>query len=445
MRATQSSFTFGKHGLDSSNESIVFPYSLIHGEETFSFEERLVIPGLSKNGNFALVQRVLESLHLILGISYWKTFCPTVINTGIIALTKEQATFWNTIYTKGLGEFFYVNNIDFGGLVQFPVSKKNASHPVTFTTQDKSLLQLGGGKDSIVSAEVLKKAHKDFTLVSLDARDIHRRVAEIIGVPLIEVKREIDSRLYVLNKRSDTYNGHIPVSAIYAFVDLLLAVLGGFRFIIASNEESANYPNAQYLGEEVNHQWSKSLEFESLFGEYVSTYITPDITYFSLLRSMKEIKVVEQFAKLEQYFTTFSSCNTNFRRLGEAPGLRWCGICPKCAFVFLLLSAFVPKDRLLTIFGSNLYACESLLPTFRELLGLTGIKPFECVGTPEECRFALYKASETGQYDTEVVIRTLRHELRDSWKNFPALREKLFSFTPDHHIPAAFQSILSNS
>lgn len=445
MRRTQSSFTFGIHRVDLSNELIVFPYSLIHGEETFSFEERLVVPGLSRNGNFALVQRVLESLHLILGISYWKTFCPTVINTGSIALTKKQAAFWDKVYTKGLGEFFYANNIDFHGLVQFPVSKKDASPPVRLATQDKSLLQLGGGKDSIVSAEVLKKAQKDFVLVSLDARDIHRRVAEIIDAPLMEVTREIDSKLYVLNLRHDVYNGHIPVSAIYAFVDLLLAVLGGFRFIIASNEESANYPNAQYLGEKVNHQWSKSLEFETLFGEFVSTYITPDIIYFSLLRSMKEIKVVEQFAKLKQYFTTFSSCNANFRRLGEAPGLRWCGICPKCAFVFLLLSAFVPKDRLLTIFGSNLYAHESLLVTFRELLGLTGIKPFECVGTPEECRFALYKASETGQYDTDVVMQMLRYELRDSWENLPALREKLFSLTPDHRIPAAFQSILSNS
>lgn len=445
MRLKQSTFTFGKHRLDSSSESIVFPYSLIHGEETFSFEERLVVPGLSKNNNPALLQRVFEALQLVLGISYWKTFCPTVIDTGGIALTKEQAAFWNTLYTKGLGEFFYTNNIDFHDLVRFPVSKTEVSGPIALSTQDKSLVQLGGGKDSIVSAELLKKAHKDITLVSIDARDIHRRVAEIIGVPLMEVTREIDSKLYALNLRVDVYNGHIPVSAIYAFVDLLLAVLGGFRFIIASNEESANYPNAEHLGEEVNHQWSKSLEFETLFGEYVSTYITPDIIYFSLLRSMKEIKVVEQFAKLEQYFTTFSSCNANFRRLGESPGLRWCGTCPKCAFVFLLLSAFVPKDRLLTIFESNLYAHKSLLPTFRELLGLAGIKPFECVGTPEECRFALYKASEAGQYDTDVVMQMLRHELGDLWNTLPVLGNRLFLFSQNHYIPASFQSVLSNS
>ena len=444
MRSKTSTFTFGRYTVDLQNRSIVFPYVLVYGEETFSFEERLVIPGLSKNYNPALLQRVLESLHLILGISYWKTFCPTTIDTGQIALTKEQTVFWNTVYTQGLGEFFYTNNIDFRDLVQFPVSRIDESGPIALSTLDKSLVQIGGGKDSIVSAELLKSAHRDFILVSLDARDIHRRVAEIIGAPIIEVRREIDPKLYTLNSRHDVYNGHIPVSAIYAFVDLLLAVLGGFRFIIASNEESANYPNLQYLGEEINHQWSKTLEFETLFQRYVSTSITQDVTYFSLLRAMKEIKVVQLFAKLELYFTTFSSCNANFRRRSEAPRVLWCGTCPKCAFVFLLLSAFVPKARLLTIFGKNLYAHESLLPTFRELLGITGVKPFECVGTPEECRFALYKASEAGQYDTDVVMQTLHNELSDLWKTLPALRERLFSLSADHLIPASFQSVLTN-
>ncbi len=443
MHAKPSTFAFGTYSVDLSNKSIVFSYLLVHGDEPFSFEERIIVPGLSTSVDPALLKRVLDALHLMLGISYWKTFCPIAIDTGGIALTKEQAAFWNTVYTKGLGEFFYRNNVHFHGIVQFPVSKKDAPHPVIFTTKDKSLVGLGGGKDSIVSAELLKKAHKDFTLVSIDVRDIHRRVAAIIDMPLMEVRREIDLKLYALNLRHDVYNGHIPVSAIYAFVDLLLAVLGGFRFIIASNEESANYGNVKYLGEEINHQWSKTLEFETLFQRYVSSYITQDITYFSLLRPMKEIKVVQLFAKLEQYFSTFSSCNTNFRRLGEAPRLRWCGACPKCAFVFLLLSAFVPKDRLRTIFGKNLYAHPPILPTFRELLGLTGVKPFECVGTAEECRFALYKASESGQYNADVVMQTLHRELGDLWKTLPALRERLFSLSTDHLIPASFQSILA--
>ena len=445
MGTKTSTFTFGTHAIDPSNESIVFPYVLVHGGETFSFEERIIVPGLSTSVDPVLLKRVVDALHLMLGISYWKTFCPTAIDSGGIALTKEQASFWNTVYTKGLGEFFYRNNIDFHDLVQFPVSKIEASGPIALSTQDKSLVQVGGGKDSIVSAELLKDAHKDFTLVTIDARDIHRRVAAIVDKPLLEVGRQIDSKLYALNLRQDMYNGHIPVSAINAFISLLLAVLGGFRFIITSNEESANYGNVKYLGEEINHQWSKTLEFETLFQRYVSTNITPDVTYFSLLRPMSEIKIIELFVKLEQYFTTFSSCNTNFRRLGEAPKLRWCGMCPKCAFVFLLLSAFVPKDRLLTIFGINLYSHESLLPTFRELLGLTGAKPFECVGTAEECRFSLYIASEAGQYNADIVMQTLRGELGDLWKTLPALKEKLFLFSADHRIPASFQSILPNS
>ncbi|MBI3956354.1 hypothetical protein HY339_03790 [Candidatus Gottesmanbacteria bacterium] len=444
MPSTSSTFTFGRYRIDASNESIVFLYSLVHGDEAFSFEERMIVPGLSTGADSGLLKSVLDALHLMLGISYWKTFCPGIIDTGEIALTKDQAAFWNTLYTKGLGEFFYTNKIDFRRLVQFPVSKTTTPNPLKLPTQDKSLVGLGGGKDSIVSSELLKKNHKDFSLVSLDARDIHRRVAEIIGKPLIEVTREIDPNLYAVNRRGDVYNGHVPVSAIYAFVDLFLAVIGGYRYIVASNEESANYPNTQYLGEEINHQWSKTLEFETLFQRYVSDYITPDITYFSLLRPMKEIKIVELFSKLEQYFSSFSSCNANFFRHVETPRSLWCGTCPKCVFVFLLLSAFIPKDRLLTIFGMNLYARESLLPTFRELLGLTGVKPFDCVGTPEEGRFALHKASQSGQYDSDTCMQILHWEIGDQWNRLPALREKLFSLPQNHRIPTSFQKSLAN-
>lgn len=444
MHGKSSTFTFGRYTIDPLRESIVFPYTLVHGDESFVFEERLVVPGISPGATSELLERILDSLHLVLGISYWKTFCPTTIDTGSIALTKQQTEFWNTVYTKGLGEFFYTNAIDFRGLMQFPASNTAVPNPLKHSMKDTSLVPLGGGKDSIVSAEILKKAHKDFMLVSFEARDIHRRVAAIIDRPLIEVKREIDPKLYALNARKDVYNGHVPVSAMYAFVSLLVAALGGFRFIVVSNEESANFGNVRYLGEEVNHQWSKTLEFETLFQRYVRTFISPDITYFSLLRPMKEIKVVELFAQFEQYFNVFSSCNANFKRRGKQLTSRWCAACPKCAFLFLLLSAFIPKNRLLIIFGNNLYERPSLLPVFRELLGLGGVKPFECVGTPEECRFAFYKAAQSGQYDGDLVVETLRHELQSVWGEIPGLETGLFSFSSNHRVPEAFQFVLSN-
>lgn len=359
----------------------------------------------------AAITRILENLLLVLGISYWKAYCPRDIVIKPFTLTRAQAEFWNTVYTKGLGEFFYQNNIDYRGLVAFPFDEHAESPSLAnIQTNEASLVMLGGGKDSIVSAELLRKEGKPFSLVALSPSEIHKQVAAAIGAPLIPISRTLDPALFELNKQPGVYNGHIPISAVYAWVDVLAAALTGNRYVVASNEESANYGNVEYLGTEINHQWSKSFEFETLFQQYLRDFVTTDIHYYSLLRPMKEIQIVEEFSKYPKYFGVFTSCNTNFRIL-EKQDKRWCGTCPKCAFVFLLLSAYLPKEQLVDIFGKNLFADESLLPLYRELLGLVGIKPFECVGTPEESKEAFLLAAKKEDYKNDPVITTLAKEL----------------------------------
>ena len=447
METYASRFIFRGYILHERTSTIDFRYTIEHAHNTVDFVEKLTLADVSlpsKDSSNILLNRILEQIHLLLGISYWKLYCLQDINTVPLTLTKDQAQFWNIVYTKGLGEFYYKNQIDFRGLVRFPYDENAASDPIATGMTDQSLVQLGGGKDSIVTAELLKKHAKDFTLVCVDDRLVHHVIAKRIGKPLICVKRTIDARLFELNRLPGTYNGHIPISAIYAFVDLLVASLGGYRYIVASNEESANYGNVTYLGEEINHQWSKSLEFEILFQDYVRRFVTPDITYFSLLRPLREVKIMELFSRYGQYFDGFTSCNTNFRIDGRDSGKVWCGNCPKCAFVFLLLSAFIPKKKLIAIFGRNLYMDSSLAQTFRELLGLVGIKPFECVGTPEESRYALYRASQTGEYEAEPLFVTLRNELKDQWENITSTEQNLFVASSHHRIPEVFQNILKH-
>jgi len=445
METHKEAFYFRGYTVHETTDTVAFQYTLSHGQETFDFIEKLTVPGLSTGRSSMpepLLTGILDQLLLLLGISYWKLYCPKNIYTGPVSLTREQSDFWNTVYTKGLGEFFYKNQIDYRNLVEFPYSSSARPVPVDIKTNDRSLVQLGGGKDSIVTAELLKHAQKDFTLICVDAHGIHNTIAQKIGKPLIDIRRTIDPQLYELNKRPDTYNGHVPISAVYAFADLLMAALGGFRYIIASNEESANYGNVTYLGNEINHQWSKTFEFEKLFQSYVAKYITTDITYFSLLRPIKEIKIIELFSRHEQYHSLFTSCNTNFRRTVASSTPRWCGICPKCAFVFLLLSAFIPKQKLVSLFGGNLYENAGLAETFRELLGLTGIKPFECVGTPDECRWAFYLAFQRKEYEEDEIFTLLRKELRSVWDAIARTKEALFSVSVAHSIPVAFQPIL---
>ncbi len=442
----QDTFLFQGYDVDSTQGRIDFHFEMLHENEDILFTETILYdPTLSTSRvPKELLSRILNGIHLIVGVSYWKTFCPRNIQLGTMRLTKDEARFWETVYTKGLGEFFFKNSIDFRGVVRFPADAMDSPQRLPSIQTEGSLVQLGGGKDSLVTSELLRAAREPYTLITVAPTSIHDRIAEAVAAPFIRIKRQIDPKLFELNKRSDVHNGHIPISAVYAWVDLYIAALLGKKYIIASNEESANYGNVTYLGEEMNHQWSKSIEFEKLFQHYVQQYITSDITYFSLLRPLKEIVIIKQFTNYSKYFGIFTSCNKNFQIAHRNTGSSWCGKCPKCAFVFLLLSAFLPKKETVRIFGKNLFEDPSLLTVYKELLGLAGTKPFECVGTPDECRYAVYKVVQSGEYSQDSIVRKLQPLLKNDWATIPATEHEMFSKSPDHLIPDHFTGILAN-
>lgn len=231
-------------------------------------------------------------------------------------------------------------------------------------------------------------------------------VTKILGKTPIVIKRVIDRKLFELN-RQGAYNGHIPVSAIYAFLSVFAATVYDYRYVVVSNERSANYGNVKYLGLMINHQWSKSMEFEKLFQNYVANFITPDIQYYSLLRTMTELEIAEQFVKYPKYFLAFSSCNRNFTISKGILAGKWCGECPKCAFVFTGLAAYLPKEKVVRIFGKNLLEDKSLVKVFKQLLGVADIKPFECVGTPQEMKQAMHLIKNKGEFDGDMVMKGL--------------------------------------
>ena len=409
-------FIFKGYDLNKTEGIILFKYKLQHKGETFSFVEKIIFdPFRTDFGRVpdSVLKSSLDTLSLILGISYWKLFCPKELRLPFIALSREQAEFWNTVYTKGLGEFFYKNQIDFRGLVNFPFSsKEKTSVPKVVGKIGKALVLWGGGKDSIVTAELMKKSGKEFSLFSLNAYEIQKETAKIAGKELLIVKREIDPLLLELNKRPNVYNGHVPVSVIYSATGVLASLLYGFDEIVTSCEQSANYGNVEYFGVTVNHQWSKSEEFEVLFRDYLKRYITPSINYLSFLRQYSELKIAELFSKYPQYFSTFSSCNRNFTIAKKGVGLSarisgggWCGECPKCAFVFALLAAYLPKEKVLKIFGKNLFSDQKLITIYRKLWGQEEEKPFDCVGTPEETLEAFELTSKSGEYKNDAIMK----------------------------------------
>ena len=295
------SFLFKGYRADLEKGEVLFDYGF-EGDEPLSFTEKVSFPPVSDpNLPQNLLKSVLDGLSIILGISYWKLYAPSEIRLESVELSREQADFWNTVWTKGLGEFSYKNKLDFKGLIKFPSAKQNSEQGISFARKNRVLLGLGGGKDSIVAAEMLKKENRDFDIFTVGTSKIQSAVAQVLDKTPIIVKRQLDPKLFELNKKPGVYNGHIPVSVIYAFLGMLSAVLYDYGSVVVGNEKSANYGNVEYLGEIINHQWSKSEEFEKLFQDYVNKFITPSITYSSPLRNLNELEVTKEFVKYPQY------------------------------------------------------------------------------------------------------------------------------------------------
>lgn len=422
--------------------ALVFKYKLSIPTETFEFREKLILP----DTNFdqvpeELLNKILNSLLLVLGISYWKLYCPqdVVVN---VQLAQEEAEFWNSLYMNGLGEFFYRNKIDFREFNLFS-SNTESVEPIEFKRKERSLLGVGGGKDSIVSAELLKKNNKEFVAFTLGEHEIQEKIIGLLDVQKISVKRIVDPLLLELNKRDNTYNGHIPISAVYYFVGILLGALYDFKYIVFSNEKSANYGNVEYLEKQINHQWSKSYEFEKMLQDYISSWITPDIIPFSLLRPMNEIKIVELFSHYPNYFSVFSSCNNNFKITEKQEGL-WCGECAKCLFIFVALAAFISKGELISIFGKNLFENGRLSDKYQELLGVKNHKPFDCVGTPEEVRLAFYLAFKKGDYSETEIMKMFCGLFKEKFQEIESTKKNLLSLSNTHAIPREFGSVLNS-
>ncbi len=391
-------FEFVSYEFQPDQKRAVFCYKTILEDKTIEWAETIVFPHTpDKKIPKELINKLLESLHLILGVSYWKFYGATDIKLPY-TLTKEEADFWNVVYKKGLGEFFYKNNLDPAISPKFPFYKNTKSGASSFRLQAsgfKSLVGIGGGKDSIVSAELLKQAGFDITALHIETRStgsgqaqkpsmLVNNVIKTLGVKDLKVQRFLDPKVY----EKHLYNGHIPISAVYAFLGLTATIFGGYRYFIVSNEHSSNFGNVSYKGLEINHQWSKSFEFETLMQNYIKNSISQEVDYFSLLRPFYEIRIARMFATMEKYFTYFSSCNRNFKTKGRVSTL-WCGKCAKCVFTWAILSASLPKKELVKIFGKDLSQAEKLQPMFKDIAGRGSVKPFDCVGTFEEVQEAL--------------------------------------------------------
>jgi len=379
-------------------------------------------------------EAALDLLHLVAGVSYYKAGVPGEIRVESTTLDAATATFLDALYLHGLGEFAYHNKLDLRGRIRFAAGVDASASAAAIGLPQRTLVPIGGGKDSLVSVEILKATGVDATAVWVGNSPLIEACAARTGLPLLNLRRELSPLLFEYNKVG-AYNGHIPVTAINSAILVVASILYGFDAIAFSNERSASSATLEYDGQPVNHQWSKGWDFERAFGELVQARVAADLHYYSLLRPLSELAVAERFARAARYDDVFSSCNRNFRILGPKPADRWCGQCPKCHFVFLALAPFMPKPRLLAIFGRNLLDDAALAPGFDALIEYRDHKPFECVGEGAESRAAFAVLAERAEWREDALVSRFAEEIAPQLDAGGLVLAPLLEPSGEHRIP----------
>lgn len=405
-----------------------------NADTIFEFTETIQLPAPLPAATTQVVEPLLRLLSLAGALSYFKAFAPTQFHVPA-GLTAAEHAFAAALLRHGLGEFAYVNDLPevLATTIVAPNldSTPHPSGPSPDSIRDgeqwqRALVAVGGGKDSIVSIEALKNADLELGLFSVNSYAPIEATARVAELPLHTARRKLDPLLFELNA-AGAPNGHVPITAINSLTGLLTAIALRFDAVVFSNEASSSYGNFTWHDVLINHQWSKSLDFERLLR---ATIPSGSPGYVSLLRPLTELRIARRFATHTHYHPVFTSCNRAFK-LDDAERTSWCADCPKCRFVYLCLAPFMSRDQLLAIFGGrDLFADPTQLTGFLELLGVDElVKPFECVGEPDECRVALQ------------LLRT-----HPDWADHPFLalpqivpitataaeQAQVFAFRPDH-------------
>ena len=381
-------------------------------EFVFSLSEKIILypklkfKNIPKEKIVLLKKEVIDNLVFNLGLaeipSYWKaTISPEIlIEAG--NLDSYQVNWWTDLLEKGMSQFFYENNIDFVSNKLFSIKSNSKAKFVkaVITNNDGVLIPVGGGKDSAVTLELLKDLSDNACFSVNPTKATSNVIKESKVKKLIAVERSIDPLLLKLNSKG-FLNGHTPFSSLIAFLSVFSAVIYEYKDVVLSNERSSDEENTIYLGRKINHQHSKTIEFENKFREYNQKYLS-NVNYFSFLRPLYEIQISKIFSQMDKYFFSIRSCN-----VGQSKNI-WCCNCSKCLSTYILFYPFVEKERMKKIFPEDIFEKDSLYEILKSLILKDKVKPFECVGTRQELRLALAMSIIQLENDLPPLLKKIK-------------------------------------
>lgn len=440
LREKYPDFTYEDFAWQVKDNDLVLCFHF-HINNTFHFHPTHTIPLKGYNLHH-LSDQAMNNMVFHIGmvelISYWKASCSPRVSIKPRKLNPEQAKWWKRLFFNGLGEFFYLNGIDTDveSFMKFSYEKgvRAASDIFTADFTEDCIIPVGGGKDSVVTLSLLAAMKEKSTALVINQREATRACIRVAGLEgnVIEVNRTLDPLLLELNSKG-FLNGHTPFSSMLAFVSVLASAITRKRHIVLSNEASAN--EATIPGTLINHQYSKSFDFEQDFRWYVNRFISRDINYFSFLRPLNELQIGALFSQNKAYHGVFKSCNVGSKTD------TWCCNCSKCLFTWIMLAPFVGCEELIKIFGDDLFEKESLKETLDQLSGLASEKPFECVGTIAEVNSALSHLCTRYAPDQLPLLLKHYHE-RTQGISFAPAEEELRYWNASHNLKEPFEKLL---
>jgi len=384
----------------------------------------------------AALERAVALLHLVAGVSYYKTCFAPEISVEADLPDPALSAFLHHLYSRGLAECRYVNDLRGRQIPPFPSTGSHAPQAGAAGLGERPLVPIGGGKDSIVTLEAVRLAGREPLLFSVGNPPAVDRTVAVAGLPHVWVTRALDPGLLELNRRG-ALNGHVPVTAVVSCLAVIAALVHGAGAVVMADERSASVGSLTWDGVEVNHQYSKSWDFERRFAAIVASHVAADLDYFSLLRPWSELAIARRFAGLPAYHRAFVSCNRAFLLDRDRRTPSWCGDCPKCRFVALALAPFLDRDRIVSIMGSDLLGDATQLTGFAALLGIEADKPLECVGEVEESRVAMRLLRASEGWRDAAVVRALGADPRVSGLSQAAI-DAVLAPAHEHALPAAY-------
>jgi hypothetical protein len=441
LREQYQEFYYHSFDVEENEKEIKITYDMeIKGLSSFHPTFTLPKPENSTIAQTQMFRTAAFSLGMVELVSYWKIACPMHVIVECGCLDTYQKEWWKKLYFNGLGEFYYKNKIaaDPISFMDLQSTGEEIKGTVLQQTYMGNLIPVGGGKDSFVTLHILEKYKEENCAFIINHIISAVNAAHAAGYEeeknLLLVNRTLDQNMLDLNAKG-YLNGHTPFSAMAAFASYLTAMVWGRKYITLSNEASAN--ESTIKGSSVNHQYSKTYEFEQDFNEYTKRYLTDEIHYFSLLRPLSELQIAGIFSQLKSYLPVFRSCN-----VGQKKG-EWCGHCAKCLFVCLMMSAYLDGRDVIAIFGRDMLNDPEMRELFQQLTGILDDKPFECVGTRDEVNTAVCMSIRHYEEKKETLpLLFSEYKQTKYYEFYKDTKVNMLAYNQENHLPAEYAELV---